>query len=263
MEPEVYVQMRRIEDRHWWFVSRRRIVDRMLEKFTQPAARRILDVGCGTGGNLPMLSKFGEVIGIEMSTAARSSAMGRGASQIYLGSFPEDLPEAARDFDLITFLDVLEHLDDDIGALQATQGLLAPSGKVLITVPAFNFLWSSHDAQHHHRRRYSADQLKKLLLQSGLEPLYVSYFNTWLFPVISALRIAKRLTGNHHSDDERMPSPMVNSLLKFIFSSERHLLGRLSLPFGVSIMAIARKAPSTPEPLLTEKPDPALCDPSA
>lgn len=241
METEVYEQMRRIEDQHWWFVSRRRIVERILARIRPPVQSSILDVGCGTGGNLPMLATYGDVTGIEMSAVAHRSALERGAHQIYLGRFPEDLPSQGKSFDLITFLDVLEHLEDDIGALTAARRVLNSSGSVLITVPAFSFLWSSHDEHHHHHRRYTTGQVKKLLSQAGLKPIYVSYFNMWLFPLIAAIRIAKRLAGNHHSDDESMPSPAANALLKFIFSSERRLLGRFNLPFGVSILAVARK----------------------
>lgn len=240
MEPEAYVQMQRIEDTHWWFVGRREIVRRMLARIGPAQPCRMLDVGCGTGGNLPILGAYGEVTGVEMNAVAHHAANARGIGRILLGRFPEDLPVTDEEFDLITFLDVLEHLDDDLAALDGAKKLLAPAGMVLITVPAFAFLWSGHDEQHHHRRRYTADRLSAVLRQAGLEPVYVSYFNMWLFPAIAAIRIAKKLTRNRHADDERMPPAFANKLLQAVFASERHLLGRFRLPFGTSILAVAR-----------------------
>ena len=240
MEPDVYLQMQRIEDIHWWFVGRRAIVHEILGRADLHCPCRVLDVGCGTGGNLPMLAAFGEVTGIEMNAVAHHAAENRGANQVLLGRFPEALSATDEKFGLITFLDVLEHLDDDLAALKAAKDLLAPAGTLLITVPAFKFLWNGHDEQHHHRRRYTASQLKKVLKQAGLKPVYVSYFNMWLFPVIAAIRVAKKLVGNRHADDERMPSAWINQALETVFASERHLLGRCHLPVGVSLLAIAR-----------------------
>lgn len=249
MEPDAYLQMQRIEDIHWWFVGRREIVHEMLSRAGLPNPCKILDVGCGTGGNLPMLNAYGNVTGIEMSTIAHNAAKERGTGRVLLGSFPEDLSIADEKFDLITFLDVLEHLDDDLAALKAAKHLLAPTGTLLITVPAFKFLWNGHDEQHHHRRRYTATQLKGVLRQAGLEPVYVSYFNMWLFPVIAAIRVAKRMVGNRHADDERMPTAFANKVLRAVFASERYLLGKFNLPFGISLLAVARQ--SVQHPLTT------------
>ena len=118
-----------------------------------------------------MLSAFGDVTGVEMNASACRSAFERGARKVYQGSFPEALTSQDTPFNMVTFLDVLEHLDHDLAALEAARRLLAQGGLVLITVPAFQFLWSSHDARHHHHRRYTATQLRELLRQAGLEPV--------------------------------------------------------------------------------------------
>ena len=156
------------------------------------------------------------------------------------GRLPYDIPFEPGDFDLVAALDVLEHLDDDRASLATLSDRLKPGGKVLITVPAFPFLWSHHDEQHHHRRRYRKRQLVRLIRENGLEPEFAGYFNSLLFPLIAGVRIAKRLFGLK-ADEDQMPPPLVNRCLTAVLSMERHLLGRLPMPFGVSILIIARK----------------------
>ncbi len=242
MEAEVYLQLRKIEDTHWWFVARRAIIKHILCSMQLPQDGKILDIGCGTGGNLAMLKAFGEVAGLEMNEAARDIAQAREVCPIHLGSLPDNIPFQGQQFDLVTLLDVLEHIGDHAGTLKVIEKILEPGGRVIITVPAFQFLWSGHDERHHHKRRYNKHELTQVLLESGLQPLHVTYYNMWLFPVIVVLRLVKKLLGQHDSDDEKPPSLWLNNMLRMVFESERHLVMRTELPFGVSLLAVAQRA---------------------
>ncbi|MBW5447522.1 methyltransferase domain-containing protein [Cohnella sp. CFH 77786] len=245
MEPSIYLKMDRLEQEHWWFAGRRNIIESLLHTRLTPldSDSRILDAGCGTGGNLGLLSRLGcEVSGLEMDRGAAEIARWKSGKSVYVGSLPDGVPFADESFDLIVLLDVLEHIDDDVGALRTLASKLKPGGSLLITVPAFSFLWSRHDESHHHKRRYRLRELTDKMRQCRLRPIHASYFNTWLFPVIALVRILQRRLGpTTKSDDLTLPSPVLNKLLAGILSSERHLLKFAKLPFGVSIAAIGRK----------------------
>lgn len=245
MEQTIYLKMDRLEHEHWWFVSRRSIIETILQSQLLSIGRnsKILDAGCGTGGNLEMLSRLGcEVVGLEMEHGAAEIARFKSGRSVYMGSLPDQVPFSDDTFDLIVLLDVLEHIEDDIGALNALTAKLKPGGSLLITVPAFSFLWSNHDESHHHKRRYRLHELVEKMQHCNLQPKHASYFNTWLFPVIALVRILhKKLGFMQKSDDLSMPSPFFNKLLTEVMSSERHILKRGKLPFGVSIMAIGQK----------------------
>lgn len=137
-------------------------------------------------------------------------------------------------------LDVLEHIDDDAGALAALHDLLRPRGRLLITVPAYQWLWSGHDVVAHHRRRYTARQLRSRLAEAGFAVSYLSYFNTFLFPLIATKRLLSRISGwEGGSDMEAGTSPVASRVLRTVFGAERHLLRWFRLPFGVSIVVLA------------------------
>ena len=242
MDRSIYANMAEIEDRHWWFVARRQILAAVIARLGLPRPARILEAGCGTGGNLAMLSAFGDVVGIEPDDEARAHAAGKGAFDVRPGRLPRDLPVGAADFDLVTGFDVVEHLDDDVGCLRALASCLKPGGRAVFTVPAFAFLWSRHDELHHHKRRYTRARLKAALDSAGFNDVRTTYFNTMLFPLIAAVRLAKTaaMPGRGAADD-RLPPPPVNRVLRTLFASERHLVGRVTLPVGVSILAVARR----------------------
>lgn len=242
MKAELYAQMRELEDRHWWFTGRRRIVAAVIRRLRLPADARLLDAGCGTGGNLPMLAGFGEVVGAEYDAGAAVLARARGVCEVVRAGLPGGMPFVAGRFDLITLLDVLEHIDDDAASLRTLAGLLAPGGHLLITVPAFPFLWGPHDEAHHHKRRYRASGLRQTVEGAGLKLAWQSYYNSGLFPAVAAVRLLRKLlpVGGAGSELALPPAP-INALLEGLFAAERHLLGRVRLPFGVSLIAVARK----------------------
>jgi SAM-dependent methyltransferase len=234
--------MASIEADHWWFAARRAIAERVIGQLGLPPDASILDAGCGTGGNLAMLSRHGRVDAMELDDQARHVANAKGIARVVSGRLPDALPYPQEHFDLIALLDVLEHVEDDRSSVRALASLLKPGGHLLISVPAFPFLWSAHDAVHHHKRRYYLGELKRTLGDAGLEVTYASYFNTVLFPLIFGVRqLGKLRARKPESGDLTLPRPLINRLLFAVFSSERFVLGRWSLPFGVSALAVARK----------------------
>ncbi|MDP3234855.1 MAG: class I SAM-dependent methyltransferase [Myxococcales bacterium] len=248
MDTTLYDAHARLDDEHWWFLGRRSIVRDALKRHLHPfpGTRRILDAGCGTGGNLPMLAEFGDVTGVELEPMAVEIARQRtgGLMRILEGGIPEGLPKGET-FDVITMFDVLEHLDDPVGAVNALRELLSPSGQLVITVPAFQFLWSKHDDLNHHKRRYDFAELKRHLEQGGMKVGFHSYFNSLLFGPVAAVRVFRKLVpGAERENDYGSGGRITNWALTKLFSAERHVASRVPVPFGVSLLAIATRADS-------------------
>lgn len=241
MRPEIYQRMAEVEARHWWFVGRRRIVDHLIAALGLPADATILDAGCGTGGNLAMLARHGRVLAFELDGEARAIAAQRSGLAVEPGQLPHRLPAAAQGLDLVTLLDVLEHLDDDRAALQGLFERLAPGGRVVVTVPALPALWSRHDEAHHHRRRYRKGELVALARAAGFEIDLVSYYNFWLLPALAGVRLVDTFVKRGVDDGLSVPPAPLNRALTAIFASERHLIGRLPLPLGASLLMCARR----------------------
>lgn len=239
MDRIVYDRMAAHDSTHWWYRARRDILADYLTRYAAlPADARILEIGCGTGHNLPMLSGFGRVEAIEIDPAARAIAGERLGRPVGDAPLPA-LPGVERGaYDLVAVLDVVEHIEDDVAALKAMGGLLKPGGKILIAVPAHQWMWSAHDVVNHHHRRYSKATLAAAIERAGLRAKKLTYFNSLLFPLAAAARLAGRMTGRDDSDDSPPPKPL-NTAFETIFRLERHLVGRLPMTPGVSIVTLA------------------------
>jgi len=238
MERIVYDRMAEIDQLHWWYRARRDILSDLIgRRIDLPADARILEVGCGTGHNLDMLKRFGRVDAIEVDGAARAIASKRLGHAVLDAPLPALAGVPDRTYDLIAILDVIEHIDEDKAGLESLARKLKPGGRILITVPAFPWMWSAHDVVNHHKRRYTRRTLKALVAGAGLRLEMLSWFNSLLFPLAAAARVAGRLTGRQDSDDTLPPKP-INGLFEWIFGLERYAIGRLPFPPGVSLVAI-------------------------
>ena len=241
MERVVFERMAEQDQRHWWFVARRRILAEVVRRVVQPPKRaRVLEVGCGTGHNLAMLGEFGKLDACELDAIARGMASDRLGRPVLEARLPDLSMFKAGSYDLIALLDVLEHVPDDLGSLKAIRRLLKPGGALVLTVPANKWMWSAHDVAHHHFRRYTKGELARLFRQAGYDIQLHSYFNTLLFPAVAAARLIGKLRGNETADDA-MPGNRVNELLNKVFGFEAGLIGRLPMPFGVSLIAVLRR----------------------
>ncbi len=242
MERIVYDRMAELDSRHWWYRARRKVLARVIErKARPPAGARILENGCGTGHNLDMLGRFGTVDALEMDDAAREVASARLGRPAKMAMLPELGGVQRGAYDLVALLDVLEHVDEDKASLVSIAGSLKPGGRILLTVPAHPWMWSAHDVVNHHKRRYTKKGFRETIEGAGLKVEMLSYFNTLLFPLAAAARLAGRLTGKEDSDDRLPPAP-VNKAFEFLFGLERYAVGRVPFPPGVSLVAIASSA---------------------
>ncbi|WP_300973421.1 class I SAM-dependent methyltransferase [Sphingomonas sp. LHG3406-1] len=239
MERQVYDRMAELDQRHWWYRARRMVLASLIARVVKPPRNaRILEVGCGTGHNLAMLDQFGSVEAIEVDPAARAFAEERLGRPVGSAPLPELSGVPDRTFDMIGSFDVIEHIEDDRAALAGIARCLKPGGKFVMTVPAHQWMWSAHDVVNHHHRRYSKAGLTALFAGSPLRLEGVGYLNSLLFPVAVAARAAGRLTGKDDGDDTLPPAPL-NAALEKVFAQEARLIGRVPLPPGLSLWAVA------------------------
>lgn len=239
MERSVYREMAELDQRHWWYRARREVLAELIRREAAPPPKaRILEIGCGTGHNLAMLAEFGKLDAVELDDEARSIAAGRLGHTVKSARLPELAGIRAKQYDLIAALDVIEHIDDDGAALEAIAAKLKPGGKFVMTVPAHAWMWSAHDVVNHHKRRYSKAGLRGLIERSPLKLDRLGYFNSLLFPLAVAERLSSKMRGKDNAD-VRLPAASVNTTLERIFAAERHLVGRLPLPPGLSLFAVA------------------------
>jgi SAM-dependent methyltransferase len=241
MERAVFDRMAELDQDHWWFLARRRILDSLIERVVHPPERaRILEVGCGTGHNLAMLGRFGTVEACELDKCARALASKRLGRKVKDARLPDLSMFERNAYDMVALLDVLEHVPDDIGSLRAIHRRMKPGGALLLTVPANPWMWSAHDVAHHHFRRYTRAGLDKLFEQAGFDVQLLSYFNSLLFPPIAAARVLNK-ARRHDGADDALPGATVNGLLNRVFGLEAGLIGRVPMPFGVSLVAVVRR----------------------
>jgi SAM-dependent methyltransferase len=248
MHKEFYAEYYEIEDKHWWFVGRRKVQLAILDRYLKPgnslrSPRRILDVGCGTGTMLGYLSRYGRAQGIDADEEAVRFCRQRGVPDVRLVT-ASTLPFEDGTFDLVTILDVLEHIEDDAGTLRELHRVLRPRGQLLVSVPAYRFLWGPQDEISNHKRRYIARTLRERLVEAGFRVRRLSYFNTILFPAIAGIRLLRpyRPGSPNLKSDFTMTRPgPANTLLGHLFGLEAPIVKRFDLPFGVSILALAQK----------------------
>jgi len=242
MKEHTYPIMFRVEQAHWWYTGRRKILAGFVEEICRQVTDRrpkILDVGCGTGANLLMLSEYGDAEGVDISEDALAFCRERGLDKVRLGA-GEQLPYDDGTFDLVTAFDVVEHMDDDLAGLREMRRVLRPGGRVLLFVPTFMFLWGLQDDVSNHRRRYRLPQLRRVLEQAGFEIERTSYANITFFLPILVMRQLMRLTGVKAESENDINVTALNGVLGSVLGAESWLLKFTNLPFGVSGLCVAR-----------------------
>ncbi len=253
MRPDLFALTADLEERHWWFTARRRIVKALIERILPPArSSLVIDVGCGTGANIAALADDYACLGIDPSEVAIELARDRFPSvEFRVGSAPADLGESAQQADLFLLLDVLEHVEDDFAQFSAIAAAARPGAHILVTVPADPSLWSAHDVSHGHYRRYEPDRLEMIWHDLPFRVRLMSHFNARFYPMIRAVRLAGRMLGTssgaRETDLFQPPAP-VNGLLETVFAGERRRLvelleGRRDRGYrrGVSLIALLER----------------------
>ena len=240
MDRDYERQTHQAEDRHWWYRGRRTVLDGAIAALRLPPQARILDAGCGSGRNMVDMAALGTVTGVELSETSVALARERAAGEVIAGSVLE-MPFADDSFDLAVSLDVIEHLEDDLGALRELRRTVAPGGALLVTVPAYSWLWSGHDEINHHHRRYTRRSLQQVAELAGWKQLRTTYFNSLLLPVAILLRVLDRVNTKttESSLDLWIPPEPVNRLLELPLTLEAALIARGGrIPAGLSLMAV-------------------------
>jgi SAM-dependent methyltransferase len=243
MHPDEYIKMFAVEDTHWWFVGKRKLAGVFLDALPAQATRKILDVGCGTGGMHALLRSYGSVCGVDMSEIALGLAARRANAHLQYAALPH-LPFADATFDLVTLFDVLYHrcVADDWLALREVARVLRPHGHVLITDSALGFLRGPHDETVHGARRYTTGEIRAKLHSAGFAIQRVSYADFFIFPIVAGWRIARRFIATAEGSDVHPTPNWLNASLSFVYRLEAGLLSRVNLPVGTSIIALAQKS---------------------
>jgi SAM-dependent methyltransferase len=242
MDRDYELQTHQAEGRHWWYRGRRTVLEGVIADLALPPHARILDAGCGSGRNMLELARHGSVTGVELSETSVELARGRRAGEVIAGSVLE-MPFDADSFELAVSLDVIEHLDDDLSALRELRRVVAPTGALLVTVPAYPWLWSGHDEINHHHRRYTRRSLQRVAEQAGWRQARTTYFNSLLLPVAIVLRVLDRLSTKttESSLDLWVPPEPLNWLLERPLALEAALIARSGrIPAGLSLLAVFR-----------------------
>ena len=243
MDEDLYHLYHQEEDKWWWAAGRRALVASLWRRYGSPGDRpRLLEVGCGTGGMLREMVSWAEVYGLDVSKEAVGYCRERGLTTVCRGSL-NALPFADDSFDGVIGVDVLEHLDDDEEALREILRICRPGGRLVATVPAFQFLWSRRDIQLHHRRRYTRPQFTARVAGAGFQVLKATYVNLPLFlPLLAMVKTGRLSKGDPNLKlDYALVPAKINSVLSWIFRMEALLLARTSLPLGTSIACVAVK----------------------
>jgi SAM-dependent methyltransferase len=234
-----------VDEHHWWYRGRRRVIRAELDRLPLPAHARVLDAGCGSGRTLQELVDYGAVSGIELNTDAAALARDRELGEVRVGRL-EELPWEDATFDLITCLDVIEHVPDDVAALAQLWRVCRPGGWLLVTVPAYQALWSRHDEANHHYRRYSRSMLRDAARAGGFQVERLTSFNSLLLAPAAAVRLAQRRRDapNGYTNDLELGPVWLNDVLERPLALEASWLARgRTLPVGLSLLAVLRRPP--------------------
>jgi SAM-dependent methyltransferase len=237
-----------VDEHHWWYRGRRRVILAELERLPLPAGASVLDAGCGSGRTLQELTRFGEVTGIELDPDAAGLARSRGHGEVRVGRL-EQLPWEDGSFDLITCLDVIEHTPDDRATLRELRRVTRPGGFLLVTVPAYQALWSLHDQANHHYRRYGRRGLRAAAQAAGWRVERVTSFNSLLLAPAAAVRLAQRRIGTHrgYTNDLALGPAWLNDVLERPLALEARWLARGgTLPAGLSLLAVLANPRTSP-----------------
>lgn len=243
MREEIYEQMATSEKRHWWFAGRRALAHALLENALKGVAgtAQILEAGAGSGGNLKMLSRLGHVSAFEPHEQSRQIASRTSGNQVVHGSLPDDVPYAPETFHAVTAFDVLEHVEDDEGAMQKLLEVCQKGGVLVATVPAHMWLWGAHDTWHHHFRRYSKDEFRTKLEAAGWTVEKLGYYNGILGAAGAGARLVSKNLGHKGIVGSSVPPEPINAALEAILRAENRLARAGALPWGMSLFTVARK----------------------
>jgi 2-polyprenyl-3-methyl-5-hydroxy-6-metoxy-1,4-benzoquinol methylase len=249
MDASLYDELHRVEQTHWWFRARRQIVWSLVDRYIggEPGRRlKICELGCGTGGNLAAVADKHDVVGIECSPQALAYARQSLGDRVQPGRLPNEINLPPASFDVVLLTDVLEHIENDTDSARSALNLLRPGGIVVATVPAYQWLYSPRDVQHHHFRRYSKQKFSKLWKHADAEVLLLSHYNTVLFAPAATIRMASKFViRSNKCGDLAVPPRPINQTLAKVMGSEANLLGRFPMPFGLSLVTVTKKTHST------------------
>jgi len=245
MNSDKYKEMDKLEKFHWWFIYRQNVLKFILKKylFNLDKNAKIVDIGCGTGGNVQLLSeKYTNVYGIDNNELAIKYCKEKLLKNIMKGELPDLSVIEDNSADLILLFDVLEHVEEDDSALAAIKNKLKPEGHLILTVPAFSFLWSKHDEVFHHKRRYNIKQIKKKLKVMDFKIIKASYLYFLLFPFVLTMRLLKQVVKScANVDDFKLNNKFLNLFVRKILYIENFFLNYIDYPFGSSVLILAKK----------------------
>lgn len=246
MRKDLYLDLYQKEGSYWWHVGRRKLAFALLQKyvFDSGVKNPIMDAGCGTGGNMEVLQKFGQVFGVDKEEAALSFCRHRGLGNLYLADITKTLPFSDNFFSLVTGFDMLEHIENDEKALREFHRILRPGGTLFLTTPAHPFLWSKWDEVCGHKRRYQKQELRQKVEAAGFKIRRLSASNFFIFPLSVLVRKLKEGFTQEKSGytTDFMPVPdFVNKLLISIYGLEEKLIKNFDLPVGLSFIVLAKK----------------------
>lgn len=239
MEKYLYKDLYDLEQKHWWHIAKRKTIYSLIKSFINSKKINIVDIGCGTGGNLEAFSKLGSVYGVDKSKLAVNFCHKRGFKKVKVGS-SEKTGLKNSFFNVVTLLDVLEHVEEE-KTLKEMKRILKRNGYLIITVPAFSFLWSKWDEVLHHKRRYTTDRLSQLLKDNNFQVVKITYLYSFLVIPVLLIRTFKQLINKkEYSSDFKISNFFINKIMEVLTDKERNFAFKNGLPFGTSIICLAK-----------------------